>query len=168
MLHCTDKAQIDQFFHVHLVLVTDAAGKSTTFQVEALTAHGHKVFVGTSGGTVGVFNSETFSLMKSFSWYTGKVQLLLVMPKEAEHCICAEIPYNEQSLPFSQEAQRQKVLSAVNQNKMFTPNREPEAVVITSIGKGRKKFELPSSLTEGAPVKTQKQDVCLRLWRSSC
>ena len=168
MLYCTNKAQIGQFFHVNLILVTDAAGKSTTFQVEALTAHGHKVFVGTSGGTVGVFNSETFSLMKSFSWYTGKVQLLLVMPKEAEHCICAEIPYNEQSLPFSQEAPRQKMLSAVSQNKMFTLNREPEAVVITSIGKGRRNFELPSSLNEGAPVKIQKQDVCLRLWRASC
>ena len=138
--------------------------------MEALTAHGHKVFVGTSGGTVGVFNSENFSLMKSFSWYTGKVQSLLVLPKEAEHCICAEVPYceNDETLPSGQEPPRRLTLRTfVTENKMFTPNREPEAVVITSIGKGGKKFELSSSLTEKAPVKTQ-HDVCLRLWRASC
>ena len=140
--------------------------------MEALTAHGHKVFVGTSGGTVGVFNSEDFSLMKSFSWYTGKVETLLVLPKEAEHCICAEIPYSEndeQSLPSGQEPPTPSTLRALsNENKMFTPNYEPEAIVIASIGKGRKEFELPSSRTEGARVKTQKHDVCLRLWRASC
>ena len=144
--------------------------------MEALNAHGQKVFVGTSGGTVGVFNSETCSLMKSFSWYIGKVQALLVLPKEAEHCICAEIPYDEKqhqsssSITASQSRNRSQI--SAFENIKYVPNREPEAVMITSIGKGRKRFIVkePSS-TEGAAVRrvpAQKQDVCLQIWRASC
>ena len=146
--------------------------------MEALNAHRQKVFVGTSGGTVGVFNSETCSLMKSFSWYIGKVQALLVLPKEAEHCICAEIPYDEKqhqsssSITASQSRNTSQTLRQAESNIHYTPNHEPEAVVMISIGEGRKRFVVkePSS-TEGPSVKSipaLKQDVCLRMWRASC
>ena len=144
--------------------------------MEALNAHGQKVFVGTSGGTVGVFNSETCSLMKFFSWYMGKVQALLVLPKEAEHCICAEIPYDEEqhqsSSSITASQSRNRSQSQTFANLKYIPNREPEAVMIISIGEGGKRFAVnePSSI-EGAAgkcVPTQKQNVCLQMWRASC
>ena len=66
-----------------------------TFQVTALVASGRKILVGTTSGVVGIFDSETFSLLNALHWHKDMVRTLLVMPKEMEPCICSEIPFPE-------------------------------------------------------------------------
>ena len=68
-----------------------------TFQVATLVATGRKILVGSTSGVVGIFDSETRHLLNSFSWHKDKVRTLLVMPKEMEPCICAEIPFPEKA-----------------------------------------------------------------------
>ena len=60
-----------------------------------MVCSGHKVIVGTTIGAIGIFNSENFDLLNFFHWHKEKVRTLLLMPKEAEPCICAEIPFTE-------------------------------------------------------------------------
>ncbi|KAL5496266.1 hypothetical protein EMCRGX_G012511 [Ephydatia muelleri] len=62
----------------------------------SLAGQGRKVFVGTSGGSVGVVDSETCAVLKVFAWHQGKVRTLLVMPREVEGCLCAEVPIVDQ------------------------------------------------------------------------
>lgn len=63
------------------------------FYIMTLMCAGRKLFVGTTVGVTAVFDSETFCLLKCFSWHNGKVRALQVMPKQAEPCVCAEIPF---------------------------------------------------------------------------
>ena len=107
---------------------------------------------------MGVFDSETCQLLHSFSWHRGKVRTLLVMPKEMEPCICAEVPIVEKDEdqfevntdPYKATRRHTQLqpprpspghaaFSFMN-NPMFIPNTEPEAAVITSIGNGRKRL----------------------------
>ena len=57
-----------------------------------MVCSGHKVIVGT---TIRAIDSENFDLLNFFRWHKEKVRTLLLMPKEAEPCICAEIPFTE-------------------------------------------------------------------------
>ena len=168
-----------------------------TFQVATLLAHGRKVFIGTTGGTVGVFDSESCQLLNTFDWHKGKVRTLLMMPKEMEPCICSEIPFPEKEEWSNQTADhtnrtrrhpppvtRQSSAFSYMNNPMFIPNHDPEAVMICSIGNGRKKF-VTNELTKAEKLKmfdkaaalktvyrrdgtvpTKGEDVCILAWRS--
>ena len=133
--------------------------------------------MGTSGGTVGIFDSESCDLLSSVVWHRGKVRSLLVMPREVEPCICAEVPFPKLEEGGEEEeggggelgrggggeknnTQRLKLLTQLKKplphpkkdfgrgssafsfmdNRFFIPNPEPESVVITSIGNGRRRY----------------------------
>ena len=144
-----------------------------TFQVTALIASGRKILVGATSGVVGIFDSETRSLLSALSWHKDKVRTLLVMPKEMEPCICSEIPFPEEekdpshmSTPSkgSENSLHGKTTRILTQlqpvprhppklqrgisvfsyldNQFRIHNPEPEAVMITSIGNGRRRYHV--------------------------
>ena len=129
-----------------------------------MVATGRKLFIGTTGGTVGVFDSESGQLLNAFSWHKEKVRTLLVMPKEMEPCVCNEIPFPDQeakqvrsaSVPTQtlhptsgvkepsgvERCRIQRGISAFSyfDNHHYIHNPEPEAVMITSVGNGRRRY----------------------------
>ena len=167
--------------------------------MSTLVAHGRKVIVGTTNGTVGIFDSESCALLNSFTWHSAKVRTLLVMPKEIEPCVCAEIPLPTRedqelsSLPSNHTSRYprrnpvptpQGALSvSFMSNPMFIPNPNPDSVMVTSIGNGRKRFIVNEPTKEERlkifdnAVKNMSQrttfsqprsgeDVCLLTWRT--
>ena len=153
-----------------------------TFQVATLVATGRKILVGTTSGVVGIFDSETRCLIHSLIWHKDKVRTLLVMPKEMEPCICAEIPFPEKEdeanglatppsassetasplhgkatriLTHLQPASRhppktQRSMSVFSylDNRFRINNPEPDAVMITSIGNGRRRYNVHEQTKE--------------------
>lgn len=150
-----------------------------TFQVATLIATGRKILVGTTSGVVGIFDSETRSLLNILHWHKEKVRTLLVMPKEMEPCICSEIPFPEReeedsvhssgvttpstsstnSSPLHGKTTRilthlqptpkhpprpQRGLSVFSylDNRFRIHNPEPDAVMITSVGNGRRRYHV--------------------------
>ena len=143
-----------------------------------LIASGRKILVGTTSGVVGIFDSETRSLINALHWHKDKVRTLLVMPKEMEPCICSEIPFPEkdedsvhtsgvttpstgsenssplhakttriltQLQPVSRhppKAHRGMSVFSYLDNRFRINNPEPEAVMITSIGNGRRRYHI--------------------------
>ena len=127
------------------------AENDLSFQVATMIAQGRKLFVGTSGGTVGVFDSETNELLNAFSWHKEKVRTLLIMPKEMEPCICNEIPFSDKeedtpdtpSRPGSNPRIRRGISAfSYMDNQHYIHNPEPDAVVLTSIGNGRRRYQV--------------------------
>ena len=145
------------------------AEDDVSFQVTTLLAHDRKIFIGTTGGLVGIYDSETRQLLNTLSWHKDKVRTLLVMPKETEPCICAEIPFPKQEPEWdasldpapvpgekhtkmynkiqtqqqsAQKTQYQRGMSMFTylENRYHIPNNEPDAVIITSVGSGRKTY----------------------------
>jgi len=115
-------------------------GDDQSFQVVTMVTHSSKLFIGTSSGVVGVFDSESQQLLNSFAWHREKVRTLLVMPQQVEPCVCNEVPF-----PSDEEESRLKrgvsVFSYMD-NRHYMHNPEPDAVMVTSIGNGRRKYEL--------------------------
>ena len=143
-----------------------------------LIASGRKILVGTTSGVVGIFDSETRSLLNALHWHKDKVRTLLVMPKEMEPCICSEMPFpdkeedsthssgvatpstgSEKSSPFHGKTTRiltqlqpepkprsniQRGMSVFSylDNRFRIHNPEPEAVMITSVGNGRRRYHV--------------------------
>ena len=157
------------------------------FQVTALAASGRKILVGTTSGVVGIFHSETRSLLNALHWHKDKVRTLLVMPKEMEPCICSEIPLPEKKddsahtsgvttpstgsenskiagvLTQLQPASRHppKIQRGMSQfshldNQFQIRNPEPEAVMITSIGNGRRRYHVYEQNDQ--PLRSLKSD----------
>ena len=148
-----------------------------SFQVSSLATSGRHLFIGTTAGTVGMLNSETLQLVTSYHWYKGKCRTLLVMPREMEPCICAEIPFPEKirepCAPELQSAQTTIVsprratqvaspqpVSAggpqykfSQQNPMFLPNRDLDSVLITSVCSGWRKI-VDSEMSEVQKLST--------------
>jgi len=48
------------------------------------------LYVGTSAGTVEVFESESGCHLQLFSWHASSVNALIELPPEIKQCICAE------------------------------------------------------------------------------
>lgn len=100
-----------------------------------LAAHDKKVFFGTDGGSVGILDSETLQLIRALHWYDGKVRTLLVMPKEMECCICAEVPAH------TQEGSKKSHLKPQDLNNPHNVGvRDRNAVMLTTFGNGRRKY----------------------------
>lgn len=146
------------------------AEDDATFQVATMVAAGRKIFVGTTSGVVGIFDSETRGLLNALSWHKDKVRTLLIMPKEMEPCICSEIPFPEKeeeekngmaSPPHVSplHGQHTRILTPVHpatrpklqrgtsvfsylDNRFRIQNPEPDAVMITSIGNGRRRYNV--------------------------
>lgn len=117
-----------------------SADKDSTFQINTLAAHGKKVFFGTDGGIVGILDSETHQLIRSLHWYNGKVRTLLVMPKEIECCICAEVPAPTQRDTRTSHKKPQD--TSKNPHNITITDRN--AVMVTTFGNGRRKYEVHS------------------------
>lgn len=158
---------------LNLSMTTD---KDITLQVTALAASGKKVFVGTDAGSVGILDSETVQLLRTLHWYNGKVRTLLVMPKEIESCICAEIP----AQPDTTKPKKRPQDSTKNPHN--TANTDHNAVIVTTFGNGRTKFSV-NEMTKSerakqfdkkfqslAPLGTStgrlNEDISLLMWRS--
>lgn len=191
------------------------------FQVSSLATSGRHLFIGTTAGTVGKFDSETLQLVTSYHWHKGKCRTLLAMPREMEPCICAEIPFPEKTRePCTatelQSAVQTAIISSPRRaaredaprrhppapaggpqynfshapNPMFLPNRDPDSVLITSVGSGGRRMVENSrarqtmskaqklSVWEEALTQSQEgtletkgsrraaEDICLLTWRS--
>ena len=87
------------------------------FQIITIACTGCKVLVGTDIGIVAIFDSESTTLLKYHNWHKKKVRSLLIMPKQVEPCICAEIPFCAQ-----QES----------------PDAVDDSVLVTSVGNGKR------------------------------
>lgn len=111
--------------------------------MSTLAAQGKKVFFGTDGGSVGIVDSETHQLLRSLHWYEGKVRMLLVMPREVECCICAEVPLPSQQETKPDNARRQ---NGKKPDPFKNPHnvmiRDRNAVMVTTFGNGRKKYSV--------------------------
>ena len=123
--------------------------------------------MGTSIGSVGIFDSETLDAIQMLTWHKDKVRMLLVMPPQVEACICAEVPFTEledvdhdsaikkSGGEFTSNG-RQRRLSkkptstsnlkekstfvsqmSFEENMYSIQNPEPESNLITSVGNGR-------------------------------
>lgn len=116
--------------------------KDSTFQVTTLAAHNKKVFFGTDAGSVGIIDSETLQPLRSLQWYDGKVRTLLVMPKEVECCICAEVP----AALTQKQGSNQKSHYPKPEDPFKNPHnvtiKDRNAVMVTTFGNGRKKYEV--------------------------
>ena len=111
--------------------------------MSTLAAHGKKVFFGTDCGSVGIIDSDTHQLLRSLHWYEGKVRTLLVMPKEVESCICAEVPLPSQLQAKPENSRRQngkKPDPFKNPHNVMSKDRN--AVMVTTFGNGRKKYSV--------------------------
>ena len=111
-----------------------------------------------------MFDSENFDLLNYFQWHKDRVWTILLMPKEAESCICAEIPFTEHNnkphktgkseVPGHSERQ-QNVLA--RQTNLLSPkkpnfcsqisyldkcNPELESVLLTSVGNGKHGYSI--------------------------
>ena len=91
--------------------------------------------MGTDSGTVGILDSETQQLTRVLHWYEGKVRTLLVMPKEVECCICAEVPTQPDGKKLYKKPQDLR-------NPHNTANVDRNAVMVTTFGNGRRKFSV--------------------------
>ena len=125
-----------------MCMVIISADRDNTFQVTTLAAHDKKVFFGTDAGSVGIIDSETLQPIRSLHWYDGKVRTLLVMPKEVECCICAEIhAANVQKQVNNQKSHCPKPPDPFK-NPHNVTIKDRSAVMVTTFGNGRKKYEV--------------------------
>ena len=153
----------------------------------SLAASGGKLFVGTSGGCVGVVDSETCEVLKVFAWHQGKVRTLLVLPKEVEACLCAEVPIVEQPGDQTTSAavsvgsdgdvtsgdptlgNDSAAIFPKDNNPLFVPNVEPDACMVTSIGNGRRQFRFQKSSAASKTLVNEEavvDDVYLLTWKA--
>ena len=114
--------------------------KDSTFQVSTLAAHGRKVFFGTDDGFVGIMDSESNQLLRTLRWYEGKVRTLLVMPKEVECCICAEVPSPGTVMDGVRSHYPKPPDPFKNPHNVAIKDRN--AVMVTTFGNGRRKYEV--------------------------
>lgn len=134
--------------------------------------------MGTTIGSVGIFDSETLDVIQLLTWHKDKVRMLLVMPQQVEACICAEVPFPERenvecdnrdmvsgmespltlrqkqcSLKKLVDSRALKMPEYSSQfsyldNKYCILNPEPESSMITSVGNGRCSYSVHSQSKE--------------------
>ena len=127
---------------------------------------------------MGVVDSETCAVLKVFAWHQGKVRTLLVMPREVEGCLCAEVPIVDQGEQTSanrrasgdpQPVENDSVASLLSDNPLFVPNLEPDACMVTSIGNGRRQF-VKAGIEQCEPSangsREHSNDMFLQTWKS--
>ena len=133
---------------------------------------------------MGVVDSETCEVLKVFAWHQGKVRTLLVLPKEVEACLCAEVPIVEQPGDQTTSAAgsvgsdgdvtsgdptlgNDSVAIFPKDNPLFVPNVEPDACMVTSIGNGKRQFSFSrSGIEQCVSESCVSNDVYLLTWRS--
>jgi len=59
-------------------------------QVTALLGHQNHLYIGTSIGTVEIFDSESGCFLQQYSWHESTVKSLMELPPEIKKSICAE------------------------------------------------------------------------------
>lgn len=136
-------------------------------QVVTMLAAEKKIFVGTTGGTVAVLDSETKTFLTAYSWHEGKVDALLDLPEEVKPCICSEIPF----VSPDQESdcrRHSQIYVPTTDNIHCIPNLEPDAVMIASIGKGKINYngDNSQSLSCEANYDINRSDTYLLIWKS--
>lgn len=131
--------------------------------------------MGTTIGHVAIFDSETVNLLNYFDWHKDKVRTLLVMPKQVEPCVCAEIPFPEQGSADSTRQSKRDALESTThskrslnldqpprsfnrqftylENDQYITNSDPDSVLVTSVGNGKEGYCLhPQSKEEKVKV----------------
>ena len=139
---CTLVYNVCDIYCAHQILFTKkiilSVDKDSTFQVSTLEAHGKKVFFGTDDGSVGILDSETNQLLRTLHWYDGKVRTLLVMPKEVECCVCAEVPSPVTMTDTGRTHYPKPPDLFKNPHNITVKDRN--AVMVTTFGNGRRKY----------------------------
>lgn len=157
------------------------------FEVTNLVCSGRKVIVGTSIGSVGVFDSETLDVLQSFNWHKDKVCMLFPMPRQVEPCICAEVPFPDPECDYGNDKTEMESSPSIREKRYFpkqakleNSTSEPESTMITSIGNGRCSYSIHKQSKEGKAQfngaaehkptykqggKLQAYDIVLRTWR---
>ena len=133
---------------------------------ESLATYNRKLFVGTTGGYVLVVDAEKAVVTNVLSWHVGKVRTLLVMPKQMEPCVCAEVHFYEEAR--GEGAEGPAVLPTDNEHMIHNPS-DPDACVVTSIGNGRRKCTVAKQLSGqqyGRSLSLRIEDLCLLTWKS--
>lgn len=82
-----------------------------------------------------ILNSEDCTLMNYFTLHKSNVQALLVMPKQVEPCICAEVPF-----PSADQKGKNSRISIGSQSS--------DSVLISSLGNGRQTYNVHSDKQE--------------------
>ena len=151
----------------HKQQLSDNAGAPAD-KCESLATYNRKLFVGTTGGCVLVVDAEKGKVTNVLSWHVGKVRTLLVMPKEVEPCVCAEVQFNEEGAGTSEEAEPAGVPHTDNPFMIHNPS-DPDACMVTSIGNGRRKFTVAKQLVGqqyGRSLSLRIEDLFLLTWRN--
>jgi hypothetical protein len=148
---------------------------SKSAQVTVVATSGKKVLVGTDIGSVGIIDSETCQVLHCLQWHTSKVRSLLLMPKEMEPCVCAEIPLPEfhredsvgttkllaraptRTLVHQRTLSDSDMISLTDVNPSVVVDTGMEGSMVASIGNGR-----GGGVIEVDP---DKKNVTLLLWR---
>ena len=89
-----------------------------------------------------VFNSESNTFLTTYSWHEGKIDALLLLPKETKPSICSEIPFES---PDSPSSSSQTHAVPVIDNIHNIPNPEPNSTMVISIGEGQAKYSVNST-----------------------
>ena len=94
------------------------------------------MYIGTSLGTVEVFDSESGYFLQQFLWHGSKVQLLLELPPEIKKSICAEyssekyrsVSYGEMGAEFVPQKRRsqESFLQRRSQSKYYKSGMQSE------------------------------------------
>ena len=138
---------------------------------ESLAAYGRKLFVGTTGGCVLVVDAERGVVNSILGWHVGKVRTLLVMPRQTEPCICAEVHFGEEGGEEEEtvgEKEEEGEDPTDNPHKMRNPS-DPDACVIVSVGNGRRKLMVAKQLSAqqyGRTLSARIEDLYLLTWKS--
>ena len=134
---------------------------------ESLATHNRKLFVGTTGGCVLVVDAERGVVTNVLGWHVGKVRMLLVMPRQMEPCVCAEVHFGEDGEEVA-VGEGEEGDPTDNPHKIRNPS-DPDACVIVSVGNGRKKLTVAKQLSGqqyGRTLSTRIEDLHLLTWKS--
>ncbi len=125
---------------------------NTSHQVSTILAEGSRLIVGTLGGLVAIFDSETRHLLSRLNWHQEKVRTLLVLPNQIKPSICAEIGITmETSSPSNTFPPDEKRSSCAGNttstssngiNKQFITSKTTQGPLLASIGNGRRRMNV--------------------------
>lgn len=118
------------FIYLFIILQPSPEMKQP-FQVTNLICYGREVIVGSSVGNVAIFDSETTSVLRFFSWHKDKVRMLLLMPPQVEPCICAEVPFQDQDLNEAEGGNEQHGMGSPSLGmgrRRLSPKKTPKHV----------------------------------------
>ena len=98
--------------------------------------------MGSSVGSVAIFDSETMDAVNFFSWHKDKIRMLLLMPPQVEPCICAEVPFLDQDLNETENPGNARHGKGSPSPGMGRRRHSPKKVPMVMSGHARSKHNL--------------------------